>query len=313
MRTYPLPGSLLGLFPLFFCASLITSGCATTVERPRTEDAARLLAPLPACLMQLSSRGGKAGSSGVAVALREEQYWKLVYPGFDATRSALPANARTCTGTSVLDDPSLAGGEPLHAKVEEGDAVIAGGSDRLRIIWLRSSRFEDGTMGGTLALVRGYEASAEVYAVGPFRGRPTKSRFSLERIGAEVVVVAQDDGCTGRAPGAACETSLSVLLPRQGSLRRIATTAIERVAYLENSEPGVHGRVEYRLASTPQFFTGGIRVLEQVVVRDSLGRVIREAELDRSYALMPDDSMVVSDESIWSRLIRPTKPAEKNE
>ncbi len=278
-------------------------GCATTDERPRTEDSARLLAPLPACLMQLTARP----RAGAAVSLREEQYWKLVYPSFDLTRKTLPAHARACTGGNVLDDPLLAGGAPLRApdgSVEEGDVVVAGGADRLRVVWLRTRKFDDGTAGGTLALVRGNGAAAEVYAVAPFRGRPTRSRFSLERIGPEVVVVAQDDGCTGRAAGTPCETTLSVFLPRQGALRRLATTPVERVAYMEGSEPGVRGRIEYRLASTPQFLPGGVRVLEQVVVRDTQGRLIRGAELDRSYALMPDDTMVVSDESIWGRLVQ---------
>lgn len=282
--------------------------CAEVDARPRSEDAARLVAPLPACLMLLSTRA----KGGAAVSLREEQYWKLVYPGFDPASGALPVGARACTGASVLDDPSLAGGRPLHAgpatradqaKVEEGDALVAGGSDRLRVVWLRTAAFDDGTAGGALALVRGYASSAEVYAVAAYRGRPTRSRFSLERIGPEVVVVAQDDGCAARAPGAPCETLVRVFLPRQGALRRLVTTAVERVAYLEGAEPGVRGLTEYRLAATPQFFQGGVRVLEQVVVRDAQGRLIREAELDRSYALMPDDTMVASDDSLWARVV----------
>jgi hypothetical protein len=301
-------------FALAFSCSAALVACATTEERPRTEDDARRLAPLPACLVQLPSKGAK--TEGVVKSLSEEQIWKLVYPSFDPSfgahdsgRHSLPADPLACTGRAVLRDEELEGGKPKPV-IQEGDVSLGGGGDRLKVAWLRSMTFDDGTEGGALALVRSFAGTAEVYAVGAFRGRP-KTLFSLERVGPEVLVVAEDQGCAGRKPGAACETPISVYVPRFGALDRAARFAEERVAYAEGTEPGVPGRVEYRLSSAAQYVTGGIRVLEQVLVRDELGREIRKAELERDYTFAPDGTLVVSEDSLWSRVLASAAPQKK--
>jgi hypothetical protein len=275
-------------------------GCATVEgERPRTEDDARQLAPLPACLVQLDSKGAKPGAA--TRSLREDEIWQLVFPSFDPKTRSLREDARTCTGRAVLREPLLAGGTTA-TPIEEGAIALGGGGDRLKVAWLRSQTFTDGTTGGALALVRSVNGTAEVYAVGAYRGRP-KATLALERRGPEVVAVAQDDGCTGRKSGTACETTTAVFLPRFGQLERVASFAMERVTYASDSEPGVRGRVEYRLASSAQYVDGGIRILEQVLVRDEAGREVRKAELERAYTFAPDGSMVVSEDSLWSRIV----------
>ncbi|MBX3261204.1 MAG: hypothetical protein KIS78_11550 [Labilithrix sp.] len=291
--------------------SPLTAGCAATEERPRTEDDARQLAPLPACLIELGSRGAR--TEGVIKSLSEEQLWRAVYPAYDARRRALPADPLACTGRPVLRDAALAGGT-ASAAIQEGDTSLGSGGDRLKIAWLRSLTFEDGTAGGALALVRAYESTAEVYAVGAFRGRP-RTLFGIERIGPEVVVAAQDDGCAGRKAGAPCEAMVTVFRPRFGALDPVATIAQERVSYTVDGEPGVRGRTEYRLASSIQYLDGGIRVLEQVTVRDDLGREVRRAELERAYTFAPDGKMVVDEDSLWSRVAvaaPKTKPPPSN-
>lgn len=298
---------VLALLPLVSACAYVLAACASVEERPRTEDDARQLAPLPACLVQLDGAGpgGPRRTEGVVRSLREEQIWSLVYPGFAPKRGTLPADARACTGRRPLEDPVLAGG--TGAKIDEGAVALGAGSDRLKAAWLRSLTFPDGTMGGALALIRTFEGTAEVYAVGSYRGRP-KTLFTIERIGPEVVTVAQDDGCTGRTPGAACETMVSVFRPRFGVLDRVASIAQERITYATDSEPGVRGRTEYRLSSAIQYVEGGIRVLEQVLVRDELGREVRKAELERAYTFAPDGTMVVDEDSLWSRVVASTKP-----
>jgi hypothetical protein len=279
---------------------VLATACASVEERPRTEDDARQLAPLPACLVQLRSGKPAGGGERAARSLREEQIWPLVYPSFDPKRGTLGEDTRTCTGRAPLREKALAGGTP--AKLEEGAIALSGGSDRLKVAWLRSETYPDGTAGGALALLRTVDGTAEVYAVGGYRGRP-KTTFTTERIGPEVVVVAQDDGCAARKPAAGCETVASVFRPRFGILERAAAIAQERVVYATDAEPGVRGRVEYRLASSIQYVDGGIRVLEQVTVRDELGREVRKAELERLYTFAPDGSMVVDEDSLWSHLV----------
>lgn len=293
---------------LLAATSAWAPACASTEERPRTEDDARQLAPLPACLVQLDGAGpGGKRTEGVVRSLREEQIWSLVYPGFDPKKGmGPPPDARACNGRKPLEDPALAGGAP--AKIDEGAVALGAGSDRLKVAWLRSLTFPDGTTGGALALIRTFEGTAEVYAVGSYRGR-AKTQFTIERIGPEVVAVAQDDGCTGRRAGAGCETMVSVFRPRFGILDRVAGIAQERVTYATDSEPGVRGRTEYRLSSSIQYVDGGIRVLEQVLVRDELGREVRKAELERAYTFAPDGTMVVDEDSLWTRVVASTKPA----
>jgi len=295
--------------PYGWVLSLLTaSACASTEERPRTEDDARQLAPLPACLVQLDGAGGpgrSARTEGVIRSLREEQIWNLVYPGFDAKRGTLPADARACNGRKPLEDPLLSGG--ASARIDEGAIALGAGSDRLKVAWLRSLTYPDGTMGGALAMIRTFEGTAEVYAVGSYRGR-AKTLFTIERIGPEVVAVAQDDGCAARKANAACETMVNVFRPRFGVLDRVATIAQERITYATDAEPGVRGQTEYRLSSAIQYVDGGIRVLEQVLVRDELGREVRKAELERAYTFAPDGMMVVDEDSLWSRVVASTKP-----
>ena len=297
-------------------AFLVIAACAATEERPRTEDDARKLAPLPACILDLGSQ--RAGSNtdhsgsntnqvkmsdGVMQSLREEQIGRLVFPEYGPNHP-LPRNSRACTGRAPLEDPALNGGTLVP--IEEGGIALGGGTDRLKVAWLRSLTFPDESAGGAISLLRSFQGTAEVYAVGSYRGR-AKTLFSIERIGPDVVVVAQDDGCTGRNQRADCETSVSVFRPRFGVLERVARIAQERVTHAMDSEPGVRGRVQYRLSSSIRYREGGILVLEQVTVRDEVGREVRKAELERSFTFAPDGRMVVDEDSLWSRIGVPTR------
>ena len=292
-------------FPFALSLSLLgVAACAETPERPRTEDDARQLAPLPACITQLQSDAKRAGA---ARSLREEQLWPLVYPTYDAKSGKLPEGAHACNGRV----PELTGG---HAtKIEEGNVVLGGGGDRLKVAWLRSHTYDDGTTGGALALVRSLDGTAEVYAVGSYRAHE-KVQLSIERIGPEIVVAAIDDTCTGRKQGAACETQVTVFAPRSGVLAKVASIATERVSYAADNEPGLRCRAEYRLTSAITYADGGIKVLEQVLVRDEQGREIRKAELERAYTFAPDGSMVVDEDSLWAKVVnKPGPPPPKNE
>lgn len=289
-----------GALPFGLLSLSWIAACASTEERPRTEDDARQLAPLPACFTQIGpSRAKSQSTDRAAVSLREEQIWPLVFPSFDRKRATLEEEAQACNGRAPLRDETLKGGAP--SKIEEGAIVMGGGGDRLKAAWMRSRTFEDGTAGGALALLRTIDGTAEVYAVGSFRGR-AKATFTIERLGPRVVVVAQDDGCKARKPEAGCESVVTVFQPRLGVLDRIASIALERVSFVVDGEPGIHGKVEYRLSSSIQYLDGGIRVLEQVLVRDELAREVRRSEQERSFTFAPDGNLVVDEDSLWSRV-----------
>ncbi len=281
---------------------MVVGGCAETPARPRTEDDARQLAPLPACITQLGS-AGNAKKAGASRSLREEQLWPLVYPSYDPKSPKVPEGAHACNGRV----PELSGGHA--AAIEEGSVVLGGGGDRLKVAWLRSHTYDDGTKGGALALVRSLDGTAEVYAVGSYRAHE-KVLLSIERIGPELVVAALDDTCTGRKPGSPCETMVTVFAPRFGVLAKVASIATERVSYATDNEPGIRGRAEYRLTSAITYADGGIKVLEQVLARDEQGREIRKAELERAYTFAPDGSMVVDEDSLWAKVVNKPAPAK---
>ena len=312
MRTMrPLGFSALALSGMVAFSSLAQLGCAETPTRPKTEDQARRVAPIPACIMYLPP---KKTPNAFIRQLREDQYWKLVFPSFDDQKMQLNPSANDCTGKPVLADWQLKDADPLRGtplKVEEGDIVYGAGGDRLKVVWLRSHKFADGDYGGAIALVRTMDNFVEAYGIGVLRGRPERMRLQLERMGPEVIITATDEGCIGSDPLSPCESRLQVLLPRHGRLMNIADIPLERRAFATSSELGMKGRIEYRMTTAPEFKAGTIKLFEQVLVRDDRGRELRKAELFRVFSLQDDGQMTSSESSLWPRIYSPDKPKKK--
>jgi len=283
-------------------AALVAPGgaCAQAPEVVRIEDQARAMTPVPACILPLPPRSTAA--AGTMRNLKEEQYWPVVFPAFDSRAMQLPVDAVACTGARVFDDPIFAGGTTrgAPAKVESGDIVYGNGGDRIRILWMRTHHWPDGSEAGPLALVRTKEDFSEVYAVGAFRRAQGKATFQVERLGTEYVIAAGDDGCEGRPATAACLSTLSLFLPRFGKLVNLATLAIEQRAYAKASEPGVPGDIEYRLTASPLYVPEGVELFERVQATDSTGRVLRKTELERRL-LLKDGVLDLGDGSIWGK------------
>src|SRR5215471_4368424 len=217
-------------------AALAPLACGSAAKEPHYENEARLLAPVPACITRLPTRKTK---TGYARALNEPTYWKLVFPSFDAEKISLPENAIPCTGRNVFADPAFTGGEWIRKyplAVEEGEILMGSGGDRIKVLWLRTHRFADGTEAGPLAMVRAKDDTAEVYAVGVYRGLTKRPYFQLERIGPEVVATVSDEGCTGNMKVEPCRNQVSVYLPRRGELVRLTTFAAERRDYVDGGE-----------------------------------------------------------------------------
>jgi hypothetical protein len=274
--------------------------CSATVKPPRLEDSARIIAPLPACVMHLPARK----KSAFARRLSPEQYWPLVFPDFDATKKQLPENSLACTGRSIFDNPLFQGGEPAKGwplTVVEGDILVGSGGDRLRVLWMRTHEFPDGTSAGPLALVRATEDFAELYAVGVYKASTKRPRFGLERMGAEAVVTVQDDSCTGNTKIEPCKNAMNIFLPRKGELVNLMTIALEQRDYATAGEPGIPGRIEYRLTTAPTFFPTGVKLFEQVKARDDVGHELRTAELERTFQFK-DPRLVTAETPLWQRI-----------
>jgi hypothetical protein len=294
-------------------------GCSAAPTQSKVHEEPRAMAPPPACILRLPTRPPGRPSK----ALREEEYWELVFPSFEQSRQALPDRALACTGRTIFDDPIFAGATRVSsypAPVTEGDILIGSGGDRLRVIWLRTHRTEDGHEVGPLALVRAKDDFGEVYAVGAYKGRTSRPLFQLERIGYEVVISVVDDECTRKdyKPGTPCESTQALYLPRKGSLVNLATLTTERRAFVSGGEPGTTGLIEYHLTAAPKFGEGGLVLSEQIVAMDPAGNELRHSELDRIFALV-EARLDPNEEPLWPRIFPSAKreatvgdPAERD-
>jgi hypothetical protein len=277
------------------------SGCAETAAPRLVEDDSRRIAPLPACIQQLE------GTGKVQTSLPEQQYWAAIFPDFAPSGNRVPERAVACTGSSGLDDPELRGGKPRRGwplPVEEGDATIAAGVDQLRVVWLRSHVFPDHTEGGVVGLARTVSGYVEVYAVGILRLPPQMARFEIRRMGTDVVVLVVRDECRVRKPQQPCRSMARLLLARRGRLVTAAEFDVDRVDYGITSEPGIHGKFEYQLTTAIQIRERGLKLLEDVVVRDAYGTEVRHTELGRTYVFSDDEHLIPDDDALWPRVYR---------
>jgi hypothetical protein len=235
-------------------------------------------------------------------SLRDE-YWKIVYPGFDDKNHRLQPDSLSCTERSLLREPEFAGMTPVD-RADDTMITVGGGADGIRAVWLRSHRGADGTQAGALALVRAKDDLATVFAVGTYKGR-VGARLSLERLDSELVLLVHDDGCTGKARTDKCDSMLTVFLPRQGRLLLATSVALERVDFDVDSEPPLRGKFEYHLTASPVFSKGVLRVVEHVTVRDQRAKEVRWAEQERVYRI-DVDRLEPAEEPLWARMFRPT-------
>jgi hypothetical protein len=279
----------------------LLSGCGGLAPRTQPEDQTRRVAPIPACVLHLAPRG--AQSAGTVRRLKETEIVKLIFPGFDEESRRLSKDTATCTGAAVLADSVLTGGTPIRRggswSEEDGDVLYGAGGDRIKVVWLRVLSFPDGTVGGPLAIVRGTEEFAELFALGAYRGLPDRVSLGTARLGPDLLVTAENDACADRKSGSACESSVSIFLPRLGALRRVVDAPAERIAYSSKGERGTTGDLEYRLTSTPDYRPDGVHLVEQLAVSDEAGVVLRRAERERVFVLNGEGLLTASVPPLW--------------
>ena len=279
----------------------LLAACEPPPPRSQPEDQSRRVAPIPTCVLHLAPRG--AQSEGTLRRLKETEIVKLVFPQFDEGSRRLSKEATGCTGEPLLEDPLLAGGVPVRGggswTEEDGDILYGAGGDRIKVVWLRVLAFPDGTVGGPLAIVRGTEEFAELFALGAYRGLPDRVSLGTARLGPDVLVTAENDGCAGRQGQVACEDLRSIFRPELGVLRRVVDAPAVRIAYATKGERGATGELQYRLTSTPNYRPDGIHLLEQLAVSDESGAVLRRSERERVFAFTSGGTMTSSVPPLW--------------
>ncbi len=296
---------VLGLLLSFGCISL---GCVDT-QRPALEVPARKTLPVSVCTTQLApARSGGGDGRAVVRTLDPEHWMRILVPGYeDAT--GLSPTATDCTGHYLFANETLRQGISTRGwprVLDPNELDVRTGPKGLQVVRLRAVHFQDGDIGGPIALVRAIDDRAEVYGVGSYRG-PVDAKLEPVRMGNEMLVVAEAKRCPDVTD---CRKTASFFLVRRGRLLDVATADIERVQRMPSvTERGLYA--EYRMTTDVTYAPDGIRLLEQVRVkiipypnepeRDS-DRLLRTVEFARLLRL-DRDSLFATNESLWERVI----------
>lgn len=260
--------------------------CGAAIETSKVEDLARHEVPVAICLKEAPSAGG-----GVMAALRPADYWDLVLPGYDPQRLVLDTTAADCAGRPLFASAKLNAKDVIGAKDEQVHVADVAGN--FKVVWLKTHAFQDGDATGPLALVRSLDGRSEVYAIGVFRGPAKATRFDLQRIGPDLLITADDGGCSS-VKGKPCVTSMNVLLMRMGRLLDAARFATHGVSFsgAENAP------IEHRFSATPDFGADGLVLSEQMVAEDPTKPVVQRSTLKRFFKLDEGGKLITEQPSL---------------
>ncbi len=280
------------LAAVFACAA---GGCTAAVQSSQLEDRARRQVPVAICLTALE----RYGTQGVVPALKPADYWRMVLPGYDPEAKTVDTSVGDCAGGFIFSNTAsgTAGGGVVPAGDEQ--VRVADAPGQFKIAWLATHRFEDGEEAGPLALVRPLEGRAEVYAVGLYRG-PSQSAFGLERLASHILLTASDGRCSAVEEEQPCKTTMRVYLMRMGRLIEAAEFVTDRVERRRGSGGGL---ATYKFTAIPSFSAKGLRLLEQVVVRDASQPAMQKSTLERQFKLTPGGQLVSDEEALWGRVV----------
>jgi hypothetical protein len=301
----PRRSRIVGLALVSLCGAL--AGCPSPDPQPHAEIPQRYQIPIPVCSTPLSPVQRQAGGRAVVRNLDPEQWMTVMSPGF-SPQIGLGATDTDCTGHYMFANESLRGGIstkgwPQHFDPDELE--VRAGPEGMKVLWLRVLKFENGDVGGPVALVRAVDDHAEVYGLGSFRG-PPKSKVSPVRVGNETLAVAESTICPDLDD---CRKRADFYLARRGRLIDSAQVDLERVQVVPSAtERGLYAR--YTLKTDVTYKPNGIQLLEQVqvkIVHSDLGdrdsdRLLRKVEFSR-FLRVERDTLFSSNDPLWERVV----------
>jgi hypothetical protein len=292
---------------LFCVAGAGLTGCSDPMVQNKANVPVRQSVPVAVCVDQLAPVKAKTQGKAVVRDLDPAQWLEVIIPQYEEEKGLEPT-ALDCTNHYVFANESLRGGASDRGwprVFDPEDMTIQAGPGGMRVFWARTLKYDDGTEGGPIALVRAVDDRAEVYAVGSYRGHPG-SRLTPVRAGNDIFVSAETKECS--EPGE-CRKRATFFLPRRGRLIEGAAVDLERVAVVPSSlERGLFAR--YHLVTDVTYRPDGILLLEQVDVqivehgitdKDS-GRKLRRVEFGRLLRV-DRDSLFSSNEPLWDRVV----------
>jgi len=289
-------------------ATLISTGCVEQ-QRVLPEIPTRRVLPVSVCTTQLAPPARGDSDKAVIRSLDPEQWLQIMIPSYEIGKGVNPTDI-DCTGHYVFANEMLRHGVALTGwprKIDPEELELRAGPGGLRVLWLPVLAFENGDVGGPVAMVRGIDDRAEVYGIGSYKG-PEGTKLSPVRMGNETIVVAEAKRCP--EDPRMCRKEASFYLMRRGRLLEGATVDTERVARLPSMlERGLY--TEYRMTTDITYQPDGIHLLEQVKVkiipyenqgdRDS-NRLLRTVEF-RRLLQVERDALFATNESVWERVV----------
>ena len=285
---------------------MLVAGCAPTAVNQTSNVDPRLNVPVSVCRQKLAPP--PSGGSGKVRDLDAEQWVGVLVPQFDQQKGLEPTSV-DCTGSYVFANESLRGGASTRGwprVIDPEDVSIQAGPNGMRSVWVRSLKFDNGDEGGPLALVRASGDSADVFAVGSFRG-PGKTKISPVRMGNDSLVVAESKECS--PDGAECRKRAYFFLPRRGRLIEGAVIDLERTTIVPSlTEHGLY--TQYKLSTDVTYKPEGVLLVEQVQVRITHNdapdfdseRHLRTVEFSRMLRV-ERDSMFSTNDPLWERVV----------
>jgi hypothetical protein len=294
------------VFAPSLAVGLLVGGCAPTAVNQTTNVDTRLNVPVSVCRSKLAPP--PSGSTGRVRDLDAEQWVNVLVPQFNPEKGLEPTSM-DCTGNYVFANESLRGGASTRGwprMIDPEDVSIQAGPNGMRSVWVRSLKFDNGDEGGPLALVRASGDSADVFAVGSFRG-PGKTKISPVRMGNDSLVVAESKECP--PDGTECRKRAYFFLPRRGRLIESAVIDLERTTVVPSTtEHGLY--TQYKLSTDVTYKPEGVFLVEQVQVRITHSespdfdseRHLRTVEFSRMLKV-ERDSMFSTNDPLWERVV----------
>jgi len=298
----PVVGSLLVLA----LAAYAAGGCVDT-ERPVYEASSRQTIPIPVCAKPLAPLRRKDSGGVVMRDLDPEEWLETMVPDYEMEKG-LESTAVDCTGHYIFANETLRHGIARNGWpyiVDPEIIDIRSGPRGVKVVRLRALEFENGDVGGPIALVRAVDDRAEVFGIGSYRG-PLDAKVSPVRMGNETLVVAEAKRCPDSYN---CRKVADFYLARRGRLVNAASIDVERVLRVPSvTERGLYA--EYHLRTDMSYSPEGVQLHEQVKVkiipyekgeRDS-DRTLRTVEFSRLLKV-DRDTLFSTNESLWERVV----------
>ncbi len=215
----------------------------------------------------------------------DPRWIEVLVQGFERETGYVTTPALDCSGSQVKwEVPALSCIESSIAQAAlparplgKEDVAVSALDPRTSIVWVMTNRFGSGDALGPVAVVERSGADLVVRSVSALRMFPTRVRFSLKKLGAGEVLVAEGERCASRDP-ASCERAVRLLPFSNG---RFVADVIHNEAgacmapslvhltrlETESLESGL--RRQYELTTTLAFGPEALNVQELILIRDS--------------------------------------------